>query len=544
MQNEDEYLEQLARRAAMMRKNKLFGFVPNKPQLDFMENQDNFLLAAIGANKLGKSTLVCVEGISHAMGIRPFFPSGHHLHTVRMPSGDQIRVPNVGQVVAEDYPNGVDKIQWPMWQEWLPRDSFKIAKTERGVIRELWVDVSWCPWADKNDSNYPWSIVYFMAYEQKRKKFAGIDPDWILNDEPPPKAVWLEQIRGLVSTGGKWMGAMTCIDNEQTYIYDIFFPPKDHKPAESDKEGQRTQTLLTGASTHCVTGSMYDNLLDEETGSGGLKKENIEMFASLLTDEERAVRIEGKMLHLIGTEYGALWDSDVHVVPHREPNPDHVQIMAADAHPTKPYAMLWFEIDPHNQVYVYAESFDKSLIDIPMISDEIKQVEGWERDEYRKTWRERSSAVEPVYRLIDPLAQSLDKGKGLSAIQQFAIEHDLYFVPWMRGNKANRIRNVKPLLKRGEGPHALPRLTVSENCRETIFQIPRYRERMPKDPETQERTGAMIPVNDDLVQPIIAVANLNLNFADYESMKWGNRAKIVNMNRGNSTYLRHVVGGW
>lgn len=547
-----EYHDRLRRaaesRAALLKKHPLFGFKPNKPQMEFIENDDAGVLGAIGANKWGKSTLVATEGVSHTIGARLFFSSDHPRFRVRIPGEPGIiPVPNIGQVVAEDYPNGIAKIQWPMWEKYLPTGTWKIVKTERGVVREIKIDVSWCPWADQTSPLYPFSRVHFMAYEQGPKKFAGFDPNWILNDEPCPKDVWIEQMRGLVSTGGKWMGAMTLLGLDQAWVYDVFWPRKD-TPSRNLKQGQteteqEAQAVLSDRKVYVVIGRTRDNLKQDD-GTGGLTEKNIRDYEAMLSPEERAVRIEGKRINLIGTLWGHVWDEKKIVVPHRDPNPELPHVMSVDPHPTKEWALLFCEIDEDDRHYFWHESLVNGTIDD--IANEIKSIEEWKQE--RDVWvYDRSSPLFSQIRLMDPLGKVQERGVGLSPAQQLGAR-DLAFNFWKRQNKPTRLRVVTEYLRDNYGPTGAPRISISERCSELIYEVPLYREKLPQNPETQERKGDMIPVADDLVDAMVGIVNAGFTFKQLIALKEmsGGRkhGRGDKRARRGSDGLTEAVGGW
>lgn len=509
--------------AALQREHALFGFRPNEPQMTFIRNQRTKLLAMMGANRSGKSTIVSIEGICRAMGFRPFLSKDDPDYRVTKPNGELLPVPNVGQVAAQDYPNGVHRIQWPAWQKWLPKDCYKIEKSEKKVIRELWIDVSECPWADKTHPNYPWSQVHFFAYEQGREPFAGFACDWILNDEPPPRDIWIEQMRGLVASGGGWMGAMTVVDLKQAWIYDVFSESPSNSPWESksgeDMDRDKTRELVGSLTRLAIPARMEDNFT--------LTQRDIDDYSAMLTAEERAVRIEGLKVHMLGTEWGKYWDENSHVLAeHRDPDPELPHIMATDPHPTVPYATLWVEVNEDDELYVWAESFDWRLDTIHAIAQEIKRTEKWKSMPKKRGFQvapepeylPRSSGCEPSIRLMDPFGKSPERGVGKDIFQQMG-EEGLYYIPWQRGGKDGRVRKVREFLKKGYGPEGKPRLTVSPRCKELIFEIPRYREKLPDNPELQERTGKMMKVRDHLVDCLIAICNADYPYRALSQMK-------------------------
>jgi hypothetical protein len=527
---QDRLREAIEERSRLMKSTPIFAFKPNPPQWRFIENDDSQCLGIIAANKVGKSTIVSVEGIDHSLGFRPFLPSTHAHYRVRMTDGNPIPVPNIGQVVAEDYPNGIGKVQWPMWEKWLPKGSWQVVRTERGVPRELKIDISWCPWADTTSPLYPFSRVHFMAYEQGAKKFAGFDPHWILNDEPCPKDVWIEEMRGLVSAGGKWMAAMTLVNIDQAWVYEIFYPRRQKRREENEPEIE--------GKTYVVTGEMRDNLKRED-GSGGLTEKNIRDYEARLSPNERAVRIYGKRIHMIGTQWGHIFNEEKHRVPHRQPNPHNPRVMGVDPHPTKDWAILFCEVDENDIYYFWAESMCGGTLDD--LANEIKEIEQWGRSP-TGTWKDGTAKYAPQIRLIDPLAKVQERGPGSSPAQQLSAL-GLHFQFWRRHDKVSRLRNVTEMLKPGTGPTAAPRIQISEECLELLYEIPLYREKLPQHPETQERKGEMIRVADDMVDAMVGIINGGFTYKSLCGLR-----DIRSRQRPSSEYeegeLTEAVGGY
>jgi hypothetical protein len=518
---EDRFRSAARQLADVVSGNPIMRFVPNRVQWEFIRNQQTKLLAIIGANKVGKSTIVCLEGISRALGFRPYLAPDDPDYFVFKPNGERMPVPNKGQVAAEDFPQGIRKIQWPMWQQWLPPDQYKVANTERGVPRELWIDVSSIPWADTSSPLYPYSRVYFYAYAQGREAFAGFDPEWILNDEPPPRDIWVEQMRGLIPSGGGWMGAMTLVTLDQAWVYQLFAPAPETQPWEkADEDHLEVSKLSAGLTRHMVTGTMRDNLVNAD-GSGALEEKDIEDYREMLAlqgdgEEMAAVRIEGDKVHLLGTEWGQYYNEKVHVLEeHREPDPEMPQVHAVDPHPTKPYAMLWVEINEDDELYIWAESFDRRIDTHDRIAEFIKQTEQWK--ETNGHFKPRSSGLEATVRFMDPLAKTNERGEGKDSFQQLS-DRGLHFIPWKRANKTSRIRNVREYFLPTWGPDARPRLTISPRCKFLRSQIPMYREKMPSDPDLMERKGDMLKVADDLVDCLIAICNMGYTYKVLHSL--------------------------
>lgn len=509
--------ELLEQRASYMDDFPLFGFVPTAKQWDFISHDDVKRKLAAGGNQQGKTTIVVNESYCHSIGCRPYLPYDHPNFRVLMPNGEPIPVPNRGQMCGNDFPVGFAENIWPTWQEWIGPRAYFVRKHERGIPRIIEVDVSGIPWADQRKGP---SIIFAHAYEQGRAAFQGIRTHWVMDDEPPTRPVYIEQQRGLLSHNGKWMGAMSMVDDNQLWIYDLFVPPRSRDTEEMQELQRELGHSFRSGSFYMVEGSMYDNVKQAD-GSGGLDAEAIEEYKHDLEHDEIEiqVRIYGKRRSLMGTEFGRIWDDNTHVLPkHRDPDPKNCFAVFCDAHPTKAYALLWFEIDSHDCWYGFAESFDDSLDDLDKIANHCKLVEGW-RKTVRGGWSFVGAPYCPQIRLIDPIAKSYEKGIAMTAIQYFAINHQMFWSSWPKGDKAARTRMVKSMLASGTGPIARPRLTFSPNCEYTISQMPRYREKRPKDPDTEPRRGEFLDVDADLVQCVIAAASSGLTYEALADMK-------------------------
>lgn len=542
---QEEVTELLEARARQIEDYPLLGFVPNPKQLDFITHDSVKRKLAAGSNQFGKTTIVVTESFCHSIGCRPYLPPDHPNFRVLMPNGEPIPVPNRGQMCGQDFPVGFAENIWPTWKEWIPpsqyyldKDAWDVTKHERGTPRIIEVDVADFPWADPRRGP---SLIFAHAYEQGREAFQGIRCEWVMDDEPPRRPIYIEQTRGLMKTGGKWMGAMTIVEDEQDWIYDLFIPPRQRRAVQNE-DLDAVQRELGGAfrseSFYMVVGTVFDNLKSAD-GSGGLDEENIEDYkedleAAGADPSEIAARIYGKRKRLQGTEFGGLWDEEIHVLKkHRDPDPGSCFVVCCDAHPTKPYALVWFEVDAHDCWYAFAESYDETLDDLDLIVDEIHQVERWRptnrtfvgelTGQRRDAFDPEAAPFLPQIRLIDPLATTKEKARGTglstSAIEYFIIEHGIIWSTWSRGDKASRTRLVKSMLKPGKGPIGRPRLTFSPRCDYTIMQMPRYREKKPKDPDRDPRKGEFYDIDADLVQCVIAAASSGLTYDALLGMK-------------------------
>lgn len=307
-----------------------------------------------GGNQSGKSLCSCAEGIMLSLGIHPYR---------KMPT------PNKGRVVANDIKKGLGEVVGTLYNKFLPMSEVKrIKKYPGGEISKI---------EYRNGSQ-----TDFLSYEQDTKAFEGWTGHWAQWDEPMPRDKYIATLRGLIRYRGiTWM-AMTPLD--EPWIYDEIY---------------------------CQAGPGIDrpdvfnfDITDNKT----LSPEEIEDFASKLTEDEKEARLHGRFKHLSGLIYKELKPSIHFIEPFDIPK-DWTRYCAMDYHSRMPCAMVWIAVDPKGTCYVYDELWiDKTVKDIAEV---IKAKENGD------TIRAR---------FIDSISATPDRITGTSPQREFA-RHGLHF---------------------------------------------------------------------------------------------------------------------
>ena len=155
----------------------------------------------IGGNRSGKTTGGVTEAIWRATCTHPYRPE---LNAIG---------PNRGRVVAVDFINGVEKIIFPQYKQWLYPSALRGGAWETAYDRFT---------KTLNFSNG--STIEFMSYDQNLDKFAGTSRHWIHFDEEPPKPIYVECLARLVDTNGEFWLTMTPVEGI-TWIYDDLYEP-------------------------------------------------------------------------------------------------------------------------------------------------------------------------------------------------------------------------------------------------------------------------------------------------------------------------------
>lgn len=161
----------------------------------------------IGGNRSGKTTGGVTEAIWRATCTHPYRPD---LNAIG---------PNRGRVVAVDFTQGVEKIIFPQYKQWIYPSA---------LMGGSW-DTAYSP-STRTLTFSNGSTIEFMSYDQHLDKFAGTSRHWTHFDEEPPKSIWKECLARLVDTNGEWWITMTPIEG-MTWIYDDLYEPNIDNPS-------------------------------------------------------------------------------------------------------------------------------------------------------------------------------------------------------------------------------------------------------------------------------------------------------------------------
>ena len=238
------------------------------------------------------------------------------------------------------------------------------------------------------------SRVDIVTHRQTSDSHEGWDGDVVLFDEPPPREIFIANVRGLVDRGGLCYMAMTVL-HDPWVVSDLY----EDKFLEGDQD---IAFFFT---------SMDDNPY--------LRKRDIETFCSFLDDDEIEARRHGRLVKLEGKIFKT-FRHDIHVVDlsNFKIPPDWTRYMVMDPHDGKPTWCAWAAISPPRPESILLW-YREALIGLPTIADIAKHIHTLEKLDNDDVF----------IRYTDPnfsLKRYLNSGK--TVLQEYG-DKGLYFVP-------------------------------------------------------------------------------------------------------------------
>ncbi|MDI6760947.1 MAG: hypothetical protein QMD05_08970 [Candidatus Brocadiaceae bacterium] len=272
-----------------------------------------------GGNRSSKSTCTITDAIRVARGTHP---------VIRIP------VPNEGRIIGPDMEHGIRNIIYPLIREWASRGSIKrLYRNPRGVP----VGILW-------DTN---SFTELMSYEQDVLSFESKALDYVCFDEPMPKPIYTANMARLVDRGGYAWGAMTLIGTGD----------KD-SPFNTNWMWIYEDLYLSGLedpNTEIFVFDTYDNKY--------LRKEDVDLFAASLSEEEKAARLHGQFIHLMGRVHPVFERRSPWVVPAVTIPFDWPIYESIDVNPGRYHAYLQATVSPKGQIIFCEELWFKGTLD-------------------------------------------------------------------------------------------------------------------------------------------------------------------------------------
>lgn len=414
-------------------------YQPHAKQFEFHSSPKKKKLY-IGGNRSGKTTGGVTEAIWRATCRHPYRPELNELGRTR------------GRVVAVDFVNGVEKIIFPQYKQWLYPSALRGGAWESAydkLTRTL------------NFSNG--STIEFMSYDQDLDKFAGTSRHWIHFDEEPPHPIYVENKARLIDTDGDFWITMTPVEGI-TWVYDDLYEPHINKD-ESD-------VLI-----------IEINTLENPYLSSGA----IESFLNDVDEDEVTARIKGQFVQVGGRIYKNFDPSigGLHVLNGPIDDPKNyfrnwLWVCMLDHGLNNPTAVLWMALDANGFGVVFDEHYRKE----------------WTIDQHAAAIKEKFKAHGrlPDIMVADPSIKNRNGVTGTS-IQE---EYIKYGLAWTAGNndvKAGLVRLRKyfnPTKYVGARNHPLfiatdkdgnddptqdtfPMLRIAPNCSNLIWELKRYR---------------------------------------------------------------------
>jgi hypothetical protein len=413
------------KRLQLVRENGLLFYKPHAKQDSFHRAGAKFKKRMVRAgNRFGKSHLGCSEDCAWVLNERVWYPEGDPARRGGIPQR-----PVKGLIITTDW----DKVR-EIWTEEGGDQPGKLwSMLPKGFVKQ-------------KNRNHSGAIDYMLMRNGSVLRFDTVKSfmtnpqgaessnwDFIHVDEPCPQKMFKAHARGLIDTGGSFWFTLTPL--AEFWINDLFFPQETDKPRND---------------IWAVDGSIYDN--------PHLSAEDIESYASLLSDDEKDCRLYGIPMHLTGLIYKE-FAHDRHV--RQEPPigwkdwltpPDNWTIyVQIDVHPRTPHAVLFLAVSPFGHHYYYNDLFVHCTI-----PDLVKKI------------RELLQGRIPTWFSVDPLAfVEYPKEEIFSSMADEFAAHGMP-VEKAPKNPAFGILEVKKQLK------LLGQIQFSPECRRTLWEIRRW----------------------------------------------------------------------
>ena len=373
-------------------------------------------IALVGGSRSGKSDTSLAELSIQTTGHIPISLMGVYPR-------EKIRAPIRARVVCNSLTDTLEpvikpKLRWDHWNGagdpsegrghwgWIPRKclvggSWEKAYSERYRTLHVTVDSYWRGPTGEVNSVSGTSSIQFMSYDQELSAFAGSSLHLICHDELPPADIYRENRLRTLDVRGQIITAFTPPDEagvaqtDATWFFDEVYEPG--LPGPNQHAQIDAVTLFTERNTI-------------------LSAEDIQAIAERLTDEQRAVRLYGRFIHLSGVVYSlfertyATWcyrcqkrvlgmdgtcpschGNDIgtftHVVEPFPIPPGWPVVMVIDPHPRKADAIGWFAVAPSDDCYLVGELEAQGTA-----KDVVNTIRSFE-EQHR---------IRPVKRLMDP----------------------------------------------------------------------------------------------------------------------------------------------
>ena len=387
----------------------------------------------------GKTTSSVLEAIWLALGTHPYHP---------------ILIPNRTKMYTNSFPMVMETFKIK-FDEWLP---VKFLDSKKSFIHDQKGNLTGINFANG-------SIIRFGAYEQMSDKAEGSSWHNISFDEPPPRDLYVANMRGLVDHGGKVWFTMTPL--REPWIKDELWDPG-----------------ISGAKPyiHCFEGASDDN--------PHIDKESLNLFLGELTEAEKEVRYYGRFKKLQGLVIDT-FDEDQSLIDPFELDSNFVLFEGIDPHSKKANAALWKAIDIDGYRYVVDELSCSSGI-----YEFGKQVAAKRRALTKNGARLLRCVADTSLNQVDMMFKMNQKDEFCRALRDEGEE----VMPAMAQKRdwilpgIQKIKDLYRPIVHTEGELARPTQYVFKNCRQYLKELNHY-----QWPETEKDGIKPIPVWNELI---------------------------------------------
>ena len=430
-----------------------------------------------GGNGASKTDTALVELCIRATGQIP-------LSLKEVYPREKLRGPINCRVVVESITNTLEtiilpKLRWDCWQGvdapggarghfgWVPKHCLRKGSWEESwTARTRILEVLY--YSPETGKFQGYSRIQFMSYDQDPADFASGDFHFILHDEPPKEAIWIENLVRAKRVDGTMMMSMTWPDDPTTPVDWII--DRVYEPAQPGRDHDESYAWF----------DMY------ATDNQNLNQTALAELARSLTAEEKARRIYGQHLrlstrvHPLFTDTPHEWCFSCHdlairtatgacgrcggeyvsTFTHVQPvlvNPTYPCLQLLDPHPRKPHMLCWLQVTPNDDLEQVAElEIDDTPLVVWQAVQDLEAEYGWSS----------------IARLMDP-----NMGRSPSGTERNISWQDAFDQVGMRidladdGEVGRRVLNE--YLKPDEATKR-PRYIVDPRCMKTIYQMKRY----------------------------------------------------------------------
>jgi hypothetical protein len=444
-------------------------------------------VAAISANKLGKSCIVANIGISWCLGYEPW-TQGYEGEDKIMVSGYSYRTSSLGipppvriVVTGEDWKTHIGQTLVPEFKKWAPQNWYNTKKNEQGV-EYIW------DWFNK-------SVLMIMSYSQDDALFESFRAQGAIEDEPPPKSKHTALSRGLLLDNGKTLMSLTPLkeawilddivlsgrrdigvikdlmitDNPDLYNSDLkvlgeMGLTKEQKQSffdlllyENKPKGKPVIDKGRGAEKYLEKICHYD-LLKLMNGLKILK------FIQDIDPSDVPPRVFGQFKSLVGRVLKE-FEPDIHIVKPFEVPTDWPVVPMIDFHLSTPQMISYWAVNKQDVHYCIGEKWEN--INGDEVADDII------RRKNKFSWN-----IHDVY--IDPLSKGdtaymknrigSDLKDTYSIIEDKLAGHGITLHVASK-DKDSGVKNLQSMLR---GPNGLPTLYIFDTCDRFLYEVNRW----------------------------------------------------------------------
>ena len=223
-------------------------------------------------------------------------------------------------IVVLDNPDKVEKLWLPVLSKWYNIDPKWCQKLGRHHVMQI-------DWPNG-------SVTSFYFHQQDALVFESVEVDGlVVFDEPPPRHCWV----GLRRAGR--------VKNRKTKYLFVGTPISRAWVRKELIEPAQQGTIKDVEVFKFGTEANRENLTDGY----------IESFASILSEKEKKIRLEGEFFDLSGLALAHLFDRTVHVVQPFTIPEEWPAVVAVDPHPSKAHHAILLVSDDRGQLYVVDE---------------------------------------------------------------------------------------------------------------------------------------------------------------------------------------------